>query len=118
MNGINLLTLLVFWTLLTKSFDRTKVQNFKLMYQQLRMPLFLGKYDFKTKFHSSLLQMLITLKNLSFHVIFSCRELRGSFCTLQDIAWLKSITNLPVLIKGVLTSEDGKNFPIFLALLD
>lgn len=59
-----------YYYLLTKSFDRTKVQNFKLMYQQLRMPLFLGKYDFKTKFHSSLLQMLITLKNLSFHVIF------------------------------------------------
>lgn len=27
---------------------------------------------------------------------------------LQDITWLKSITNLPILIKGVLTREDGK----------
>lgn len=27
--------------------------------------------------------------------------------TLQDIEWLKSITKLPILIKGVLTSEDG-----------
>ena len=27
---------------------------------------------------------------------------------LQDITWLKSITNLPILIKGVLTPEDGK----------
>ena len=25
----------------------------------------------------------------------------------KDIAWLKSITKLPILIKGVLTSEDG-----------
>lgn len=27
---------------------------------------------------------------------------------VQDIDWLKSITNLPILIKGVLTGEDGK----------
>ena len=27
---------------------------------------------------------------------------------LQDIEWLRSITNLPILIKGVLTREDGK----------
>uniref|UniRef100_A0A6N2MX40 (S)-2-hydroxy-acid oxidase n=1 Tax=Salix viminalis TaxID=40686 RepID=A0A6N2MX40_SALVM len=26
----------------------------------------------------------------------------------RDIAWLKSITNLPILIKGILTREDGK----------
>ena len=29
------------------------------------------------------------------------------FVTPQDIAWLKSITNLPILIKGILTREDG-----------
>ncbi|KAK7838121.1 peroxisomal (s)-2-hydroxy-acid oxidase glo4 [Quercus suber] len=26
----------------------------------------------------------------------------------KDIEWLKSITNMPILIKGVLTGEDGK----------
>lgn len=26
----------------------------------------------------------------------------------QDIGWLRSITNLPILIKGVLTREDGR----------
>ncbi|KAB5564025.1 hypothetical protein DKX38_004079 [Salix brachista] len=31
----------------------------------------------------------------------------SSFCW-RDIAWLKSITNLPILIKGILTREDGK----------
>lgn len=30
--------------------------------------------------------------------------------TLQDIAWLKSITKLPILIKGILTSEDGNYY--------
>ncbi|XWS12186.1 hypothetical protein CRYUN_Cryun37aG0068200 [Craigia yunnanensis] len=33
--------------------------------------------------------------------------LDASFCW-EDITWLKSITNLPILIKGVLTGEDGK----------
>ncbi|KAJ0076153.1 hypothetical protein Patl1_33755 [Pistacia atlantica] len=27
---------------------------------------------------------------------------------LQDIGWLRSITSLPILIKGVFTPEDGK----------
>ena len=38
---------------------------------------------------------------------------------LQDLQWLKSFTNLPILIKGVLTREDGKSivFPYFFAML-
>ena len=28
----------------------------------------------------------------------------------QDIGWLRSITKLPILIKGVLTHEDGRDF--------
>lgn len=34
--------------------------------------------------------------------------LTSTLLSLQDIRWLKSITNLPILIKGVLTHEDGK----------
>ena len=30
------------------------------------------------------------------------------FYHLQDISWLRSITSLPILIKGILTHEDGK----------
>ena len=29
------------------------------------------------------------------------------FYHLQDIRWLRSITSLPILIKGILTHEDG-----------
>ncbi|KAJ0701475.1 putative (S)-2-hydroxy-acid oxidase [Helianthus annuus] len=38
---------------------------------------------------------------------YASRTLDPSF-SWKDIAWLKSITNLPILIKGVLTREDGK----------
>lgn len=31
----------------------------------------------------------------------------------QDMAWLRSITSLPILIKGVLTAEDGTSAPLF-----
>ena len=34
-------------------------------------------------------------------------ELIDSGLTWEDIAWVKSITNLPVLVKGVLTAEDA-----------
>ena len=26
---------------------------------------------------------------------------------LQDVEWLKSITSLPILLKGIVTAEDG-----------
>ena len=29
---------------------------------------------------------------------------------VQDIGWLKSVTKLPILLKGVLTAEDGISF--------
>jgi len=29
--------------------------------------------------------------------------------TWQDVEWLRSITKLPVLVKGILTAEDGEN---------
>ena len=35
---------------------------------------------------------------------FSCNVLVNP----QDIQWLRSITTLPIIIKGILTSEDGK----------
>jgi isopentenyl diphosphate isomerase/L-lactate dehydrogenase-like FMN-dependent dehydrogenase len=28
--------------------------------------------------------------------------------TLQDIKWLQTITGLPILVKGVITAEDGQ----------
>lgn len=31
------------------------------------------------------------------------------FGLLQDVHWLQTITKLPILVKGVLTAEDGKN---------
>jgi hypothetical protein len=27
----------------------------------------------------------------------------------QDVEWLKSITSLPILLKGIVTAEDGKS---------
>lgn len=27
----------------------------------------------------------------------------------QDVKWLQTITSLPILVKGVLTAEDGSN---------
>lgn len=27
---------------------------------------------------------------------------------MQDVGWLKSITKLPIVVKGILTREDGK----------
>lgn len=27
---------------------------------------------------------------------------------IQDVQWLQTITNLPILVKGVLTAEDGE----------
>ncbi|KAJ0745000.1 putative (S)-2-hydroxy-acid oxidase [Helianthus annuus] len=38
---------------------------------------------------------------------YASRTLDPSF-SWKDIAWLKSVTKLPILIKGVLTREDGK----------
>ena len=26
---------------------------------------------------------------------------------VQDVEWLKSITSLPILLKGIITAEDG-----------
>lgn len=28
---------------------------------------------------------------------------------MQDVEWLKSITNLPTVVKGILIREDGQN---------
>lgn len=36
--------------------------------------------------------------------------------SLQDVEWLRSATELPVLIKGVLTHEDGKVMTCFAEL--
>jgi hypothetical protein len=29
---------------------------------------------------------------------------------LQDVEWLRSITGLPILLKGIVTGEDGNEF--------
>ncbi|KAM3204121.1 glycolate oxidase isoform X1 [Capsicum annuum] len=34
----------------------------------------------------------------------------------KDVQWLKTITSLPILVKGVLTAEDGKQRTIFLSI--
>ena len=31
---------------------------------------------------------------------------------LQDVEWLKSITSLPILLKGIVTAEDGNEFEL------
>lgn len=28
---------------------------------------------------------------------------------MKDVKWLQSITSMPILVKGVLTAEDGKS---------
>jgi 4-hydroxymandelate oxidase len=44
-----------------------------------------------------------------FHHVVDAADLRTSFAPLtwRDVAWLRSITRLPVLLKGVLTAEDA-----------
>jgi (S)-2-hydroxy-acid oxidase len=33
---------------------------------------------------------------------------------MQDVKWLQSITSLPILVKGVITAEDGRIASCFL----
>jgi 4-hydroxymandelate oxidase len=44
-----------------------------------------------------------------FHHIMDAGNMRSSFAapTYEDIAWLQSITKLPVVLKGIMTGEDG-----------
>lgn len=39
---------------------------------------------------------------------------RYSWTFGQDVKWLQTITNLPILVKGVLTAEDSKQNSILL----
>lgn len=41
-------------------------------------------------------------------VVFYTYNITRASQHLQDLGWLRAITNLPILIKGVLTREDGK----------
>jgi len=36
---------------------------------------------------------------------------------VQDVKWLQSITSLPILVKGVVTTEDGELLQSLLLLL-
>lgn len=36
---------------------------------------------------------------------------------VQDVKWLQTITSLPILVKGVLTAEDGKQNKTCLRIL-
>jgi hypothetical protein len=69
--------------------------------------LFPGRYGLQ---HSN--TQLLTINDFNpqssqqWHI--SC--LNEETMALQDIKWLQTITRLPILVKGVLTAEDGKVF--------
>lgn len=53
-----------------------------------------------------------------FHFFINSSILSEAICfgSGQDVKWLQTITTMPILVKGVLTAEDGKN-SVYSALL-
>lgn len=96
--GILLLIFLIKYILI---FCRIKVQIMKLMYPEASILLFLGRCKPSLDIPISLFFERHNF-NLS---LSSWRHILKA--VLQDIAWLKSITKLPIMLKGVLTREDG-----------
>ncbi|KAI8544732.1 hypothetical protein RHMOL_Rhmol08G0318000 [Rhododendron molle] len=67
---------------------RIRVQALKLLQQRRMIHLFVGRYNLIV--YPSLPDNMITQSTIT-----------------KDIEWLRSITSLPILIKGVLTAEDA-----------
>ena len=67
----------------------------------------------KSRNHEPILQEYIGSWNVNSDIL-------SPLTVVQDVEWLKSITSLPVLLKGIVTAEDGKSvtalFPIFTAV--
>ena len=56
--------------------------------------------------------VLLPLPPPSHHIL---RDLESGVgvVNVQDVKWLQSITSMPILVKGVVTAEDGKLLLIF-----
>lgn len=57
---------------------------------------------------------VLAWKSLDFSAVFASFDselwdiVRVTPIRMQDVKWLQSITSMPILVKGVITAEDGK----------
>ena len=56
--------------------------------------------------------VLLPLPPPSHHILRDLESCVGAV-NVQDVKWLQSITSMPILVKGVVTAEDGKLLLIF-----
>lgn len=65
----------------------------------------------RQKWYTQVMENLAGHHTLRVGLNVTC-ELFTFLFTMQDISWLRDITSLPILIKGVLTAEDGSSLNI------